>query len=84
MDSPTPAPAPAPVDHLTAQPARVYRIEGMTGVKCCRIVETAARSVRGVANASVSLDDRQLTVGGRFSERDLLLAIEDAGYKAEP
>ncbi|RDX75284.1 Copper-transporting ATPase RAN1, partial [Mucuna pruriens] len=62
------------------------RITGMTCAACSNSVETALRSVNGVANASVALLQNKADVvfdPTLVKDEDIKNAIEDAGFEAE-
>ena len=61
-------------------------VEGMTCASCVRRVETAAAKVGGVVESAVNFADEtlSLSVGDGFSAKDLVAAIEKAGYAAKP
>ena len=59
-------------------------IEGMSCASCVRRVEKALQAVPGVTGATVNLATERATVSGAVARRDLIAAIEKAGYKARP
>lgn len=64
---------------------QILKIEGMTCGGCVRSVTNVLRSLPGVADAQVSLEDRQARVTfdpARVDVARLKGAIEDAGYRA--
>ncbi len=66
--------------------AATLAISGMTCASCVRRVERAIAKVPGVENAAVNLATERATVtlGGQATIDDLLTAVEQAGYHAEP
>ncbi|MDQ6906573.1 MAG: heavy metal translocating P-type ATPase, partial [Chloroflexota bacterium] len=61
-------------------------IEGMTCASCVRRVERALLKVPGVDSASVNLATERANValGGQATIDELLIAVEQAGYRAQP
>ena len=61
-------------------------VSGMTCAACVRRVERALLKVPGVETAGVNLatERAQVTLGGQATIDDLLTAVEQAGYHAEP
>lgn len=63
----------------------ILKIEGMTCGGCVRSVTNVLRSLPGVADAQVSLEEQQARVTfdpARVDIASLKGAIEDAGYRA--
>jgi copper chaperone len=58
-------------------------VDGMTCQHCVRAVTTALQHVAGVANVSVSLEERRARVEGSADPQALLRAVEQEGYKAQ-
>ena len=57
-------------------------IEGMTCSHCSTRVEKALKSVPGVSNATVSLEEKKATVSGEaLDPKPLEKAVIDAGYQ---
>jgi len=63
--------------------ALVLTVDGMTCGHCAAKVETAARSVPGVAAVTASVDERRLLVKGAVDEAALRQAVEAAGFAVE-
>ncbi|MBR3234768.1 MAG: cation transporter [Atopobiaceae bacterium] len=61
------------------------RVEGMMCEHCVARVTQALEGVKGVKNVRVSLDDESAVVdaGLLVSDKALVAAVEDAGYKAQ-
>lgn len=58
-------------------------IEGMTCDHCVNAVTTALKDVHGVADATVSLDEKQASVqGDNIDTAALIAAVEEEGYEA--
>ena len=57
-------------------------ITGATCASCVRSIETALGGVAGVREASMNLADHSARVSGRAAPRDLIRAVESAGYGA--
>jgi Cu+-exporting ATPase len=78
----------AAVDHAGYQVATQrtqLAIDGMTCASCVARVEKALAAVPGVLSAAVNLASETATVeavGGAVSGRDLLAAVDAAGYRA--
>ena len=68
-------------DHSTVVPRRLA-ITGMSCAGCVAAVETALRSVPGVAQASVNFAERTAQVRGDVSTATLIHAVQQAGYDA--
>lgn len=61
-----------------------YIVKGMTCAACQAHVERAVKSVAGVDSVNVSLLTNSMTVEGSASPENIIKAVEDAGYGAEP
>ncbi len=65
----------------------VYQIEGMTCDACANVVENAIAGIDGVESVDVSFEQNQATVTfdspNRPDERQLIGAVEEAGFKAQ-
>ena len=63
----------------------VIEVEGMMCMHCAKRVEDACKSVSGVSDAKVSLDDKNVTVSSESTlDKGLLVsAIKNAGYEAK-
>ena len=59
-----------------------YNVTGMSCAACSSRIEKAVSAVPGVRNCTVSLLTNSMGVEGTASERDIILAVEDAGYGA--
>ncbi len=59
-----------------------YEVTGMSCAACSARVEKAVSKVPGVTACSVSLLTNSMGVEGEFSGRDIVKAVEDAGYGA--
>jgi copper ion binding protein len=60
-------------------------VSGMTCQGCANAINTAVAETDGVITLEVSLEDSSAVVKydpGKINEEKLILAIEDAGYKA--
>jgi Cu+-exporting ATPase len=66
--------------------AATLAVSGMTCAACVRRVERALLKVPGVETAGVNLatERAQVTLGGQATIDDLLTAVEQAGYYAQP
>ena len=60
-----------------------YRITGMSCAACSARVEKAVSKVPGVTSCSVSLLTNSMGVEGTASSREIIAAVEQAGYGAE-
>lgn len=60
-----------------------YIVTGMTCASCQSHVEKAVAKVAGVKNVSVSLLTNTMSVDGNASAKDIIQAVEDAGYGAQ-
>ena len=56
------------------------RIEGMSCEHCVHAVDTALRTVQGVSDVRVSLDDGKARIRGKVRIPSLVRAVADAGY----
>ncbi|MCC6093915.1 MAG: heavy metal translocating P-type ATPase [Eubacterium sp.] len=61
-----------------------YIVTGMTCASCQAHVEKAVAKVPGVKSVSVSLLTNSMAVDGTAGAADIIKAVEDAGYGAEP
>ena len=59
-----------------------YTVTGMSCAACSARVEKAVSQVPGVQNCSVSLLTNSMGVEGTANERDIIRAVEEAGYGA--
>ncbi len=59
-----------------------YTVKGMSCAACSTRVEKAVLKVSGVTSCSVSLLTDSMSVEGTASEKDIITAVENAGYKA--
>lgn len=62
---------------------KILKIDGMSCNHCVATVKKALESVDGVTNAEVSLDEKQAVVTGKADSKELVEAVEDAGYEAQ-
>ena len=61
-----------------------YSVSGMSCAACQMHVEKAVSKVPGVTSCTVSLLTNSMAVEGTASEKDIVKAVEDAGYGAKP
>ena len=59
-----------------------YTVTGMSCAACSSRVEKAVSKVTGVQNCAVSLLTNSMSVEGTASEKDIIKAVEKAGYGA--
>ncbi len=59
-----------------------YNVTGMTCAACQAHVEKAVRAVEGVERCNVNLLTNSMQVEGTASPKDIIKAVEDAGYGA--
>lgn len=59
-----------------------YSVTGMSCAACSARVEKAVSKVTGVTSCSVSLLTNSMGVEGDFSDKDIIEAVEKAGYDA--
>lgn len=57
-------------------------VEGMSCSHCEQTVEDALENVSGVRDAEADRDAEQVTVNGDADPKELVAAVEDAGYNA--
>lgn len=60
-----------------------YTVTGMSCASCSSRVEKAVSKVPGVTSCSVSLLTNSMAVEGTAEEKDIIAAVEKAGYSAE-
>ena len=77
----TGAPDALQADQFSVRTA-VFRVDGMTCVKCVRRVEAAAMRVEGSVSASADLTARTARVIGSMCTNEVANAIVAAGYQA--
>ncbi len=77
-----PQPEPAAGDSESAGGDIQLAITGATCASCVRSIETALGGVAGVREASMNLADHSARVSGQAAPRDLIRAVESAGYGA--
>ncbi|MBR5740270.1 MAG: heavy metal translocating P-type ATPase, partial [Firmicutes bacterium] len=63
---------------------KLYDVTGMSCAACSARVEKAVRGVEGVTDCAVSLLTNSMGVEGTASEKDIIEAVEKAGYGASP
>ena len=61
-----------------------YKVTGMSCAACSARVEKAVNAVPGVTACSVSLLTNSMGVEGTAEEREIVAAVEAAGYGASP
>lgn len=63
----------------------VISVDGMMCMHCAKRVEDACKSVSGIVDAKVSLDDKNVTVSANkeINKAELVKAIVNAGYEAK-
>ncbi len=61
-----------------------YNVTGMSCAACSARVEKAVSQVPGVTSCSVSLLTNSMGVEGSASPREIIAAVENAGYGASP
>ena len=59
-----------------------YSVTGMSCAACVARVEKAVKSIPGVTDCAVSLLTNSMGVEGTASDRDIIIAVENAGYGA--
>ena len=59
-----------------------YNVTGMSCAACSARVEKAVSAVPGVKSCAVSLLTNSMGVEGTASEKDIIKAVENAGYGA--
>ncbi len=57
-----------------------FNVTGMSCAACSARVEKAAKSINGVESCAVNLLTGSMTVDGKVSENEIILAVEKAGY----
>ncbi len=62
----------------------LYNVTGMSCAACSARVEKAVRGVEGVTDCAVSLLTNSMGVEGTASQKDIIEAVEKAGYGASP
>lgn len=65
----------------TAEPT-ILSIEGLHCGGCGRTIERALRQVHGVRTVEVDVGQKMVVVEGSASVRDLVAAVDAAGYEA--
>ena len=59
-----------------------YNVKGMSCAACSARIEKAVSSLHGVSECSVNLLTNSMLVEGTAKSRDIILAVEKAGYNA--
>ena len=59
-----------------------YNVTGMSCAACSARVEKVVSKVPGVTSCTVSLLTNSMSVDGTASEKDIIAAVEGAGYGA--
>lgn len=60
------------------------KVIGMSCQHCVRAVRTALEAVPGVTEVQVDLETATAQIAGDAAQTDLIHAIREAGYHAEP
>ena len=60
-----------------------YKVSGMSCAACSSRVEKAVNSLDGVTSCNVNLLTNTLVVEGSVSDKEIISAVENAGYEAE-
>ena len=63
--------------------ATVLHVEGMMCSHCKQRVEQALKAVPGVTDAVADVEKKTATVTGNADRAALIVAVEQAGYKAK-
>ncbi|MCK4495751.1 MAG: heavy-metal-associated domain-containing protein, partial [Candidatus Aminicenantes bacterium] len=61
----------------------VYKIPDMTCNQCVATIRKALRDIPGIKYLEISLSEKLIKIGGEFEEKDLVRAIESAGFAVE-
>jgi len=61
----------------------VYKIPDMTCNHCVATIKKALRDIPGIKYLGISLSEKLIKIGGEFEEKDLVRAIESAGFAVE-
>ncbi|WP_347490735.1 CopZ family metallochaperone [Desulfoscipio sp. XC116] len=61
----------------------ILKVEGMSCNHCKMAVEKAAKEVKGVEDAQVNLEEKELAVTGTATPEQLIEAITKAGYEVK-
>ena len=61
---------------------KIFKVLGMTCHHCVKHVTDAILSVNGVKEANVALNSKTATIKGDYNDKEIIQAIENAGYKA--
>ena len=61
---------------------KIFKVLGMTCHHCVKHVTDAILSVNGVKEANVDLNSKTATIKGDYKDKEIIQAIENAGYKA--
>jgi len=61
----------------------IFKVSGMTCGACVRHVTAALQALEGVERVEVDLAAGQVRVEGPADHRNLIAALDDAGYPAE-
>lgn len=64
--------------------AQTLSLEGLSCASCVARAEKALMTVNGVDSATVNLADRTASVSGTALNKDLIRALSNAGFQAEP
>lgn len=59
----------------------ILKVEGMSCNHCKMAVEKAVQGIKGVEDAQVNLEQKELVVTGAASREQLVEVITAAGYK---
>nr|WP_010133864.1 heavy metal translocating P-type ATPase [Microbulbifer agarilyticus] len=64
--------------------SQTFQLHGVSCAGCVRKIESALEGVVGVDEARINLGDKTLVVQGNAAPEDCIVAVESAGYGAEP
>ena len=59
-----------------------FEVLDMVCNQCVESVTNACKSVDGVTDVNVSLEDKKAVVEGDFNEDDIIKAIDEIGFEA--
>jgi len=69
-------------DKFEISKVKKFKIDGMTCKHCVAHVKDAIEEISGVEKVKIDLNGKSAEISGEFTEDDVLIAVQKAGYKA--
>ncbi|MBC8416407.1 MAG: heavy-metal-associated domain-containing protein, partial [Candidatus Cloacimonetes bacterium] len=60
-----------------------YTVQDMTCQHCVNTIENALKPIQGIENINISLHDKRVQIDGEYDEKEVITAVQKAGYSIE-